>query len=95
MKQAFEESLSVALLESQLAALETRTGVPLLARDTAGRAQGVTLTGWSALAGIAALVVMLLTGMSYAWRQYHGGVDPATVVLKSRAGYKRVSVSAS
>ncbi|KAF8068300.1 hypothetical protein HT031_001987 [Scenedesmus sp. PABB004] len=37
MKRAFDTTLSVALLESQLSALESKTGLPLLARDRRGR----------------------------------------------------------
>ncbi len=55
MKRAFETSLSVALLESQLSVLESTTGLNMLSRDRAGAARGVTLTGWTALAGVAAM----------------------------------------
>jgi hypothetical protein len=98
MKRAFDESLSVALLGSQLTALESRSGVELVSRDArTGRARGVTLTGWTALLGVAALVVAVLAGLSYAWRQYSGTGDASTVVLKSQrgAGYSRVSTSGS
>jgi Golgi apparatus protein 1 len=97
MKRAFEASLSLALLESQVARVEARTGVSLMARDGRGRPEGITLTGWSALAGIAALVVTLLAAATYAWRGYTGASDPSTVVLKARhtgGGYKSVSTSA-
>lgn len=94
MKRVFEESLSVALLGSQLSKVEAKTGLPLLARDArTGAARGVTLTGWTALVGILALVVMLLGGAVYAWRHYYGVGDGTTVVLKSRSGYRRVSNS--
>ncbi|GBF99737.1 hypothetical protein Rsub_12450 [Raphidocelis subcapitata] len=95
-KAAFDASLSAAaLLGGQLARLEAVTGAPMLARDSAGRPEGVTLTGWSALLGIAALLAAVVVGGAFAWRQYRGGADPATVVLKSRPGYGRVSTSAS
>lgn len=95
MKRAFDASLAAALVESQLAAIESKTGAQMLKRDNLGRPRGVTLTGWSALIGITALVVMLLGGATYGWRHYSGWVDPSTVVLKARQGYKRVSTSAS
>jgi Golgi apparatus protein 1 len=69
--------------------------VEMVARDDAGRPQGITLTGWSALLGIAALVVAVFGGGLYAWRQYTGAGDAATVVLKSRQPYVRVSTSGS
>lgn len=94
-KAAFDASLSAAaLLGGQLARLEAVTGAPMLARDQLGRPEGVTLTGWSALLGIAALLAAVCVGAAYAWRQYRGG-DPATVVLKSRPVYGRVSTTPS
>lgn len=39
MKQAFEAGLTVALLQSQLSAVESTTGLTMLKRDTQGNAQ--------------------------------------------------------
>eukprot|EP00878_Enallax_costatus_P020866 GHUV01022075.1.p1 GENE.GHUV01022075.1~~GHUV01022075.1.p1 ORF type:complete len:715 (+),score=210.45 GHUV01022075.1:1362-3506(+) len=92
MKRAFETTLSVALLESQLSAIESKTGLSMLNRDRKGNAQSVTLTGWTAVAGMAALVVLAVAGITYAWKQYHGVPDSSTVVLKSRRPrYNRVA----
>lgn len=93
MKRAFETTLSVALLESQLSALESSTGLSMLNRDRKGNAQSVTLTGWTALAGMAALVVLAMAGITYAWKRYHGVPNAATVVLKARPRYNRVASS--
>ncbi len=96
MKRAFETSLSVALLETQLGALESRTGLPLVTRDGAGVARSLTLTGWTALAGVAAMVVVAVAGGMYAWRRYTGvPTDATTVVLKTkgRPRYARIAVS--
>jgi hypothetical protein len=96
MRRAIEESLSAALLTSRLglSAIESKTGVSLVARDAqTGEPRGVTLTGWTALFGVAAAVVTLLGAGFYGWRHYHGIGDASTVVLKSRQGYRRVSTS--
>jgi len=90
MKRAFETTLSAALLESQLSALGSTIGLPMLNRDSQGRAQSVTLTGWIAVAGIAAMVVLVAAGGTYAWKQYSGLPDASTVVLKSRHRYSRI-----
>lgn len=90
--RVFEESLSVALLESQISSIESKTGATLVKRDARGHTAGVTLTGWSALLGIAALVVMLAASARYAWRSYAGVTDPSTVVLKSRQQHKYARV---
>lgn len=93
MKRVFETTLSAALLESQLSTIEDKTGLPMLNRDRKGNAQSITLTGWTALAGMAALVVLAIAGITYAWKQYHGVPDAATVVLKARPRYNRVASS--
>jgi Golgi apparatus protein 1 len=93
MKRAFDTTLSVALLESQLSALESKTGLAMVTRDPrSGRARALTLTGWSAIAGIAAMVVLVLVGGTYAYKRYTGEpLDSTTVVLKSRPRYNRVA----
>jgi Golgi apparatus protein 1 len=95
MKRAFETTLSVALLESQLSSLESKTGLPLLNRDRRGNAQSLSLTGMTAIAGMAAMVVLVAVGGTYAWRQYKGVPDSVTVVLKSagKPRYNRVASS--
>jgi Golgi apparatus protein 1 len=39
MKQAFDTSLSIALLKSQLDVIDSATGIPLVTRDRRGVAQ--------------------------------------------------------
>lgn len=83
MKQAFDASLSVVLLQSQLGMLESATGWNLMARDRSGNAQAITLTGWTAVAGMAALVVLIMWGAAFAWRRYRGVPDKDyTLVVK-------------
>ncbi|GAX78146.1 hypothetical protein CEUSTIGMA_g5588.t1 [Chlamydomonas eustigma] len=87
VKAAFDASLTVVLMQSQLEALESKTGVQMLVRDRAGNAQGVTLTGWTALAGIAALIVLVMFSASYAWGKYRGAnKDGYTLVVKKSGG---------
>ncbi len=49
-------------LQYNLAAVEGATGLQFVGRDRYGNAQSLTLTGWTALAGIAALMVVLVWG---------------------------------
>lgn len=96
MKRAFDTTLSVALLESQLSALESKTGLPMVKRDQRGQAQALTLTGWTAVAGVAAMVVLLIAGAMYGYRRYTGQpLDSTTVVLKARPRYNRVAAAES
>jgi len=82
MKQAFEASLSVALLQSQLSVIESSTGVQMLNRDKQGNAQSVTLTGWTALLGMAAMVGLLIFGATFAYKYFTGRHDGYTLVVK-------------
>jgi hypothetical protein len=70
---AFDEAgAAVRAAVAQLERLQDVTGLPVTVRDARGRTQGVSLTGWSALLGIAALVMAVLCGVRCAWRQYRG-----------------------
>ncbi|KXZ55868.1 hypothetical protein GPECTOR_2g1419 [Gonium pectorale] len=86
MKQAFEASLTVALLQSQLAAVEGATGLTMLNRDRQGNAQSLTLSGWTALLGIASMVVLVMFGANFAYRKYRGVPEQAgyTLVVKGK-----------
>ncbi|GFR46876.1 hypothetical protein Agub_g8517 [Astrephomene gubernaculifera] len=86
MKQAFEATLTVALLQSQLSAVEAKTGLTMLQRDTQGNAQALTLTGWTALLGIASMVLLILWGVNYGYRRYKGIPEQAgyTLVVKGK-----------
>jgi len=76
VKQAFDASLSVLLLQNQLSGLEGATGMTLLARDRLGRARRVTLTGWTAVLGMAAMIVLVIYAAGYGYKRYLlGGLD--------------------
>ncbi|KAL6765625.1 hypothetical protein V8C86DRAFT_2455787 [Haematococcus lacustris] len=62
MKKAFETSLSVVLLQSQLKAMEGATGWAMLNRDRHGQVRSISLTGWTAVSGMAALMLLLAAG---------------------------------
>jgi Golgi apparatus protein 1 len=91
MARAFDNTLTQALLETQLGSLEASTGVSMLNRDRRGNVTSVALTGWLAVAGMAALIVLVVAGGVYGYRRYTGDTGSAsTVVLKSRQAYRRV-----
>lgn len=72
MKKAFDASLSMLMLKSQLGAVESATGVQMLNRDRLGNARSVTLTGWTALAGVTSLLILIVWGIGFAWQKYRG-----------------------
>ncbi len=88
MKQAFDASLTVAMLQAQLQALESNTGLTMIKRDQQGNAQAVTLTGWTALLGIASMVVLVIWSINYGLKQYRGMPQQAgyTLVVKGKGG---------
>ncbi len=84
VKRAFDASLSFALIQNQLESVESSTGLELLTRNTKGAAQGLSLTGWTALAGIAAMVVLMGAGSWYGYKRYRGVPDhDYTLVVKT------------
>lgn len=88
MKKAFESSLSFALLKDQLEKIEGATGLQTVTRDKRGEAQGVSLTGWMALLGISAMIVLVTFGMYTAYKRFRGVPDrDYTLVVKS-GGHK-------
>lgn len=70
---------------AQLERLQAATGLPVLKKDSRGVAHGISLTGWSALVGLAALVVAVAGGAALAWRRYYGPRQGYTLVTKSVA----------
>jgi Golgi apparatus protein 1 len=85
VKRAFDASLSFALIQQQLETVESSTGLELLTRNKLGVAQGVSLTGWTALAGIAAMVVLTAAGGWYGYKRYKGVPDhDYTLVVKTQ-----------
>lgn len=88
MRKAFDAGLAVVLLQSQLGALESKTGLPMMDYDKQGNAQGVTITGWTALAGISSLIILMLFAGNYAYKRYKGAHEAAgyTLVVKNKQG---------
>lgn len=85
MRQSFEAGLTVALLQNQLSMIESTTGVPMLNRNRAGQVQSITLTGWTALFGITAMVVLIAAGSVFGYRRYKGiNERDYTLVVKGR-----------
>jgi len=75
IKQAFDNSLSFALLKSQLDKLDAATGIPLVNRDRRGTARAISLSGWVALLGITAMGALILFGAVTAYRRFRGLSD--------------------
>lgn len=67
---------------AQLEKLQATTGLPVLEKDAHGTSMGVSLTGWSALVGLAALVVAVLGGAAYGLRALRGGGRGYALVAK-------------
>lgn len=85
MKQAFESSLSFALLTDQLAKIELTTGLPTVTRDRRGQAQGVSLTGWMAMLGMSAMIGLILYGVYYGYKRFRGVPEKDyTLVVKAQ-----------
>lgn len=85
MKQAFDKSLSFALLKDQLDKIDTATGLPLVSRDRRGEAQGVSLTGWMAVLGMTAMVVLVSFGAFTVYKRMRGIPDrDYTLVVKQK-----------
>ena len=83
MKRAFEASLNIVSLTAQL---ESSTGISgLTVRGRRGSVQGISLTGWVAMLGMSALVVLCMYGVFVLVRRLRGGPDGAyTLVVKQQ-----------
>ncbi|WIA10933.1 hypothetical protein OEZ85_011098 [Tetradesmus obliquus] len=66
------QSAAYSMLTSSMEKLESSTGLPTLMRNKQGGVTAVSLTGWTALVGMASLVVVLLAGATLGVRQYLG-----------------------
>ncbi|GFR44890.1 hypothetical protein Agub_g6234 [Astrephomene gubernaculifera] len=85
MKQAFESSLTFALLKDHLENIEVATGLPTVTRDTRGNAQGVSLTGWMAMLGMTALIILVIYGGYAGIKRIRGLPDrDYTLVVKQQ-----------
>jgi Golgi apparatus protein 1 len=84
MRDAFDASLSLGFIQAQLEALEGPTGLNLVSKDSK---HSVTLTGWTALTGVASFVLVLAYGINLAVRRIRGGPESqgySTLVLKNK-----------
>ena len=82
MRIAFDASLSLGFIQAQLEALEGPTGLTMVSKEN----KSVTLTGWTALFGVASFVLVLAYGVSLAVRKIRGGPEAqgySTLVLKN------------
>lgn len=83
MRLAFDASLSLGFITAQLEALEGSTGLTFVSK---GSRSMVTLTGWTALLGVASFVLAIAYGLNLAVRKIRGGAEAQgykTLVLKS------------
>lgn len=82
----YQTSLSASVVSSQMSSLESTLGLRsgTLASTSSG---GLTLTGWSAIFGVMAIVTVATAGAVYGYRRYKGLDKHAgyTMVHKSRA----------
>eukprot|EP00798_Chlamydomonas_sp_ICE-L_P010489 gene10489-8455_t len=84
-KKSFDSSLSFALLKDQLDKIDSTTGIPMVRRDRAGNARGISLTGWMATLGMAALVVVIAYGSFLLYKRLKGETNgDYTMVVKSQ-----------
>lgn len=81
-RRSFEASLSYAGLLEVLGEFGSQAGLGLVQRDRRGAASALSLTGWAAMAGIAAFVLLLIAGMAAVYRRLRGGPPGYTLVLK-------------
>lgn len=84
MKEAFDTSLTFAMVKSQLEAVNSVTGLSTLSYGPNGEVRGVTLTGWVATAGMFAMAILVVYG-GYRGYQHYWGVSPErdyTLVVK-------------
>lgn len=85
VQQSYDvKTLAYSALQSSLEKVEQTTGLQTLSRDRQGGVRSVSLTGWTAVVGMAALVVLMLAGATIAVRQYigQGSKDGYTLVMK-------------
>lgn len=66
------QSAAYSLLTSSMEKLGQSTGLPTVTRNRQGGVTAISLTGWMALLGIAALVVVLMAASTLGVRQYLG-----------------------
>jgi hypothetical protein len=81
---AYQTSLSASAVSSQIKSLEKKLGVAP-GTLTAQSGGGLSLTGWAAVLGLLAIVVVTIGGGVYGYRRYHGmDKQGYTLVYKTR-----------
>ncbi|KAG1656262.1 hypothetical protein FOA52_011910 [Chlamydomonas sp. UWO 241] len=85
MKAAFDSSLSFASLASQLDTIGSATGISFTTKGPRGNVRGISLTGWVAMLGMAALVVLCMFGLFVLVKKLRGGPETSgyTLVVKN------------
>jgi hypothetical protein len=79
------QSAAYSMLTSSMEKLEASTGLPTVTRNRQGGVTAVSLTGWTALVGMASLVVVLLAGATLGVRQYLGHVREGYTLVTKQA----------
>ena len=86
MHEDFNTDLAtMQLVTAGLERLEGMTGLGLVERNVQGGSTGVSLTGWTALIGMAALMLVLFGGVVYGLKQWFWGPEKEgyTLVMKT------------
>eukprot|EP00879_Flechtneria_rotunda_P008992 GHRR01009415.1.p1 GENE.GHRR01009415.1~~GHRR01009415.1.p1 ORF type:complete len:539 (+),score=221.10 GHRR01009415.1:802-2418(+) len=91
VEQGFDASTIAYSMQTALTLsmqrVEQATGLQTLRRNGQGAVTAISLTGWTALAGVAAFVLVLFAGALYGIRQYLGHAHQGySLVVKSPAG---------
>lgn len=83
-KSLFDGEMTTAAVVSKVEEIEKKAGLTaaLVKKDKDTGSSMVTLTGWIALVSIAALIVVIIGAMVYAYRKYTGQDKPYTLVVK-------------
>ncbi len=68
--------------------MESSTGLTMLDRGKGGQATGISLTGWTAILGIAAFVLLMAAAAMLAYTRYMGEPQAAGYTLVLKKGHK-------
>lgn len=83
-KALFDGEMTTATVVSKVEEIEKKAGLmaAFIKNDKTSGSSMVTLTGWIALAAMAALFVVLVSNVVFAYRKYTGQDKPYTLVVK-------------
>jgi Golgi apparatus protein 1 len=83
-KALFDGEMTTAAVVSKVEEIERKAGLmaAFIKNDNTSGSSMVTLTGWIALAAMAALIVVVISGVVFAYRKYTGQDKPYTLVVK-------------